>query len=80
MRVFASTVITKFSNLLQVLDTFLSLQIKEVSYTDPVAKEEEKKKQGTEKLSRSEKKVSIAQFFRSRSHLPVLPLFVLQFC
>jgi len=43
---------------MQVLDTFLSLRIKQVSYTDPIAKAEEaEKKEHNDKLSRREKKV-----------------------
>ena len=46
-------------SLRQVLETFLSLRIKEVSYTDPLADEDNggKKRLGTERLSRRDKKV-----------------------
>ncbi|XP_052772376.1 nucleolar complex protein 3 homolog [Mya arenaria] len=50
----------------KVLETFLSLRIKEVSYTDPVAKEEEKKKQHNDHLSRKEKKQKKKEMFIER--------------
>ncbi|XP_052254466.1 nucleolar complex protein 3 homolog [Dreissena polymorpha] len=50
----------------KVLNTFLSLRIKEVSYTDPVTKEEEKKKQNSEKLSRRERKLKKKEMFIAR--------------
>lgn len=54
----------------KVLDTFLSLRIKEVSYTDPLSKDEKEKEKKNhnmnEKLSRRERKKKKRQMFLER--------------
>ncbi|KAL4231174.1 Nucleolar complex protein 3 [Mactra antiquata] len=53
----------------KVLETFLSLKIKEVSYTDPLTKDDDKKKENyklNDKLSRREKKIKKKNMFLER--------------